>query len=161
MPSGIVVFDARLRLDEHIIIRPFTDFITCSFMSGDKKVADASQILRSFAIARFYPPEVSNIIRKEREGTAILPSIGGGRIIDPNRPGNLPATGIAWLPGQNSTLQGYPLIPKFRDQVAEEVFIHFCGGRRVFHPGLLNVPKFDDWKVSGARASQTALRSSL
>jgi hypothetical protein len=135
------------------------------FTAGRDKVADARQVVRSFAIARFYLEKERDAIVKAQVNVAYMPSFNAGRVMDPavlmtQLPGPTLATGLSWMPGQSISVFGADIL-KFKDSLSEEVLMHFNGGRRVFHPGMLNLEKLTNWSTSGPRPGMTAFRSKL
>jgi hypothetical protein len=163
MPSGVTIFDADLR-GRLIPLGVRVTMQHCVFTCSGVEVADWRHIARSFAIARFYVLEASDALQKMDPKLIHLPSLPTNKIVDPGRlmAGSevKTATDIAWLPGQSVWAHNIEYL-KFKDKLSEEVLIHFCGGRRVFHTGALALSRMPEWYAPGPLSGQTSFRSLL
>lgn len=159
--TPVVIFDAVFE-GKSLSLCPGM-FHPCLFFAGGKIIADFTDVIRSFALARFCPLEQSNAMLKTAPALANLPSVPErklvdagalvalGSIADPKGTVARPsvATDISWIPGRgNFVAHNLPFL-SFRDAISEQVLRHFSGGRYTLHTGYLDLNQLTEWKFTG------------
>jgi hypothetical protein len=166
----VVIFDAVFE-GKSLSLCPGM-FHPCLFFAGRAIIADFTDVVRSFALARFYQLEQSNAMLKTAPALVNLPSVperkvvdagtlvASGVLADPRATITRPsvATDISWLPGKGQILAHNLPYLSFKDPVSEEVLRYFSGGRYILHTGYLDLKRVEEWKFA---SGQTGFRARL